>query len=126
MIIPLCRKLTALACLLFLPVMNHGLVHAQTLEKLPVAYTVIAPTQATLWTAKELGLFAKQGSTSSWCSWSARRSRLPPWFPGKLRLFMPAPPPWSLATSKDPGPSWLPAEPIAFPTCFSSPMRSNE
>jgi NitT/TauT family transport system substrate-binding protein len=61
MIIPLCRKLTALACLLFLPVMNHGLVHAQTLEKLPVAYTVIAPTQATLWTAKELGLFAKQG-----------------------------------------------------------------
>jgi NitT/TauT family transport system substrate-binding protein len=61
MIIPLCRKLAALACLLFLPVMNHGLVHAQTLEKLPVAYTVIAPTQATLWTAKELGLFAKQG-----------------------------------------------------------------
>ena len=41
--------------------MNHGLVHAQTLEKLPVAYTVIAPTQATLWTAKELGLFAKHG-----------------------------------------------------------------
>ena len=61
MIIPLCRKLTALVCLLFLPAMNHRSVHAQTLEKLPVAYTVIAPTQATLWTAKELGLFAKHG-----------------------------------------------------------------
>jgi NitT/TauT family transport system substrate-binding protein len=47
--------------LLFLPAMNHRSVHAQTLEKLPVAYTVIAPTQATLWTAKELGLFAKHG-----------------------------------------------------------------
>ena len=34
--------------------------HSQT-EKLRVAYTVIAPTQATLWTAKELGLFAKHG-----------------------------------------------------------------
>jgi NitT/TauT family transport system substrate-binding protein len=41
--------------------MNPGWVQAQTLEKLPVAYTVIAPTQATLWTAKELGLFAKHG-----------------------------------------------------------------
>jgi NitT/TauT family transport system substrate-binding protein len=35
-------------------------VHSQT-EKLRVAYTVIAPTQATLWTANELGLFAKHG-----------------------------------------------------------------
>ena len=35
-------------------------VHSQT-EKLRVAYTVIAPTQATLWTAKELGLFLKHG-----------------------------------------------------------------
>jgi NitT/TauT family transport system substrate-binding protein len=34
--------------------------HSQT-EKLRVAYTVIAPTQATLWTANELGLFAKHG-----------------------------------------------------------------
>lgn len=31
------------------------------MEKLRVAYTVIAPTQATLWTANELGLFAKHG-----------------------------------------------------------------
>jgi NitT/TauT family transport system substrate-binding protein len=61
MIIPLCRKLTSLVCLLLLPMVNHRSVHAQTLEKLPVAYTVIAPTQATLWTAKELGLFAKHG-----------------------------------------------------------------
>lgn len=35
-------------------------VHSQT-EKLRVAYTVIAPTQATLWSANELGLFAKHG-----------------------------------------------------------------
>ena len=35
---------------------------AQTpMEKLRVAYTVIAPTQATIWTAKDLGLFAKHG-----------------------------------------------------------------
>jgi len=35
---------------------------AQTpLEKLRVAYTVIAPTQATIWTAQELGLYAKHG-----------------------------------------------------------------
>ncbi len=31
------------------------------MEKLRVAYTVIAPTQATIWTAKDLGLFAKHG-----------------------------------------------------------------
>src|SRR5918997_1438631 len=55
------RKLTALVCLLFLFAITNSLAQAQTLEKLPVAYTVIAPTQATLWTAKELGLFAKHG-----------------------------------------------------------------
>ncbi len=39
-----------------------GLASAQTpVEKLRVAYTVIAPTQATIWTAKDLGLFAKHG-----------------------------------------------------------------
>ena len=31
------------------------------LEKLRVAYTVIAPTQATIWTAKEMGFYAKHG-----------------------------------------------------------------
>jgi NitT/TauT family transport system substrate-binding protein len=31
------------------------------MEKLRVAYTVIAPTQATIWTAKEMGFYAKHG-----------------------------------------------------------------
>jgi NitT/TauT family transport system substrate-binding protein len=31
------------------------------LEKLRVAYTVIAPTQATVWTAKEMGFYVKHG-----------------------------------------------------------------
>jgi ABC-type nitrate/sulfonate/bicarbonate transport system substrate-binding protein len=35
---------------------------AQTsMEKLRVAYTVIAPTQASIWTAKEMGFYAKYG-----------------------------------------------------------------
>ena len=55
------RKLTTLVRLLFLLSITNSLGHAQTLEKLRVAYTVIAPTQATLWSAKELGLFAKHG-----------------------------------------------------------------
>lgn len=55
------RRIVLFLCLLFLPAMNHGLVDAQTLEKLPVAYTVIAPTQATIWTAKEMGFYAKHG-----------------------------------------------------------------
>jgi NitT/TauT family transport system substrate-binding protein len=42
--------------------MSFSSVSAQSQsEKLRVAYTVIAPTQATLWTAKELGFFAKNG-----------------------------------------------------------------
>jgi NitT/TauT family transport system substrate-binding protein len=52
---------TVVVCLSVLSPMNRGWGQAQTLEKLPVAYTVIAPTQATLWTAKELGFFAKHG-----------------------------------------------------------------
>ncbi len=37
-------------------------VGAQTpMEKLRVAYTVIAPTQASVWTAKEMGFYAKYG-----------------------------------------------------------------
>lgn len=39
---------------------SHAGSQAQ-MEKLRVAYTVIAPTQATIWTAKDLGLFAKNG-----------------------------------------------------------------
>ena len=42
--------------------MTHSSTNAQTqLEKLRVAYTVIAPTQATIWTAKEMGFYAKHG-----------------------------------------------------------------
>lgn len=36
-------------------------VHAQTPEKLRVAYTVIAPTQLNVWTAKDMGYYAKNG-----------------------------------------------------------------
>ncbi|HEX5022926.1 MAG TPA: ABC transporter substrate-binding protein [Candidatus Binatia bacterium] len=55
------RKLVSVVCLLFLLVATHSLVNAQTLEKLRVAYTVIAPTQASIWTAKEMGFYAKHG-----------------------------------------------------------------
>jgi ABC-type nitrate/sulfonate/bicarbonate transport system substrate-binding protein len=40
---------------------THSFGSAQTLEKLRVAYTVIAPTQATIWTAKEMGFYTKHG-----------------------------------------------------------------
>jgi NitT/TauT family transport system substrate-binding protein len=55
----LSRKLVSLVCLFFLLTMAHSFVNAQTLEKLRVAYTVIAPTQATIWTAKEMGFYTK-------------------------------------------------------------------
>jgi NitT/TauT family transport system substrate-binding protein len=55
-----CRKAIAPIGLLFVA-LSHSPVHAQTAEKLRVAYSVIAPTQATVWTAKELGMFAKNG-----------------------------------------------------------------
>ena len=55
------RKIFVHLCLLFLLTMTHSFVNAQPLEKLRVAYTVIAPTQATIWTAKEMGFYAKQG-----------------------------------------------------------------
>jgi len=46
----------------FLLITTCSFAVAQTqMEKLRVAYTVIAPTQATIWSAKELGLFAKHG-----------------------------------------------------------------
>src|SRR3954468_24391387 len=54
------RKIIAPITLLFLVIM-HSPVQAQTPEKLRVAYSVIAPTQATVWTAKELGMFTKNG-----------------------------------------------------------------
>jgi NitT/TauT family transport system substrate-binding protein len=49
----------AAALLLELPA-SFAAVQAP-LEKLRVAYTVIAPTQATVWTAKEMGFYAKHG-----------------------------------------------------------------
>ena len=55
------RQIFVHLCLLFLLTMTHSFVNAQPLEKLRVAYTVIAPTQATIWTAKEMGFYAKQG-----------------------------------------------------------------
>ena len=41
--------------------LHYSLANAKTLEKLRVAYTVIAPTQANVWTAKEMGFYAKHG-----------------------------------------------------------------
>ena len=41
--------------------MSLALPHAAAQEKLRVAYTVIAPTQANVWTAKEMGYYAKHG-----------------------------------------------------------------
>jgi ABC-type nitrate/sulfonate/bicarbonate transport system substrate-binding protein len=58
---PLYRKLIELICLLFWLATAHSLANAQTPEKLRVAYTVIAPTQASIWTAKEMGFYAKNG-----------------------------------------------------------------
>jgi len=55
------RKIVVHLCLLFLLTITHSFVNAQPLEKLRVAYTVIAPTQATIWTAKEMGFYAKHG-----------------------------------------------------------------
>ena len=59
------RSIRILVSLVGMPLvlsMPYSFAAAQApLEKLHVAYTVIAPTQATLWTAKELGLFAKHG-----------------------------------------------------------------
>ena len=56
------RIFVSLLCLSWVLPMSFSSVSAQSQsEKLRVAYTVIAPTQATLWTAKELGFFAKNG-----------------------------------------------------------------
>jgi NitT/TauT family transport system substrate-binding protein len=56
------RKLVALVCLPFLLATTHSFVNAQTqMEKLRVAYTVIAPTQLNVWTAKDMGYYAKHG-----------------------------------------------------------------
>ena len=55
------QKLIVIGCLLLVAVATRSPVRAQTAEKLRVAYTVIAPTQASIWTAKEMGFYAKHG-----------------------------------------------------------------
>ena len=57
-----CRISVSILCAVCWLALTLSFVQAQTpVEKLRVAYTVIGPTQATVWTAKEMGFFAKQG-----------------------------------------------------------------
>jgi NitT/TauT family transport system substrate-binding protein len=56
------RTLISLVCALASMSLAQPYAKAQTpAEKLRVAYTVIAPTQANVWTAKEMGYYAKHG-----------------------------------------------------------------
>jgi NitT/TauT family transport system substrate-binding protein len=56
------RTLISLLCGVGAVSLPQPYVAAQTpVDKLRVAYTVIAPTQANVWTAKEMGLYAKHG-----------------------------------------------------------------
>jgi NitT/TauT family transport system substrate-binding protein len=58
----LIRIFVSLLCIPLVLLVTHSSVRAQSpLEKLRVAYTVIAPTQANVWVAKELGFYAKHG-----------------------------------------------------------------
>jgi NitT/TauT family transport system substrate-binding protein len=58
----LIRIFVSLLCVALILSMAYSFAAAQApLEKLRVAYTVIAPTQATIWTAKEMGFYAKNG-----------------------------------------------------------------
>ena len=50
-----------LSVLSVLSVGSSNAVAQTQMEKMRVAYTVIGPTQATVWTAKELGFYAKHG-----------------------------------------------------------------
>ncbi|HWH76800.1 MAG TPA: ABC transporter substrate-binding protein [Candidatus Binatus sp.] len=52
---------SVLAALIVVTLANSHVTAQTQMEKLRVAYTVISPTQATVWTAKDLGFFAKQG-----------------------------------------------------------------
>ena len=56
------RLFVSLLCLPLVLLAARSEIDAQTqMEKLRVAYTVIAPTQLNVWTAKELGFYAKHG-----------------------------------------------------------------
>jgi NitT/TauT family transport system substrate-binding protein len=56
-----CTPISLLAAALLLVLPATFAAAQAPLEKLRVAYTVIAPTQATVWTAKEMGFYAKHG-----------------------------------------------------------------
>ena len=57
------RRVTLLFVLFVLFVLSgtQSQVAGQIVDKLRVAYTVIGPTQSTVWTAKEMGFYAKHG-----------------------------------------------------------------
>jgi NitT/TauT family transport system substrate-binding protein len=56
------RTVISLLCTVQLSTLTDSFVWAQAqMEKLRVAYTVISPTQMSVWTAKELGFYAKHG-----------------------------------------------------------------
>ena len=56
------RTLILLLCAIVTIALANRYAGAQTpMEKLRVAYTVIAPTQLNVWTAKETGFYAKHG-----------------------------------------------------------------
>jgi NitT/TauT family transport system substrate-binding protein len=56
------RTVISLLCTVQLSALTDSFVWAQAqMEKLRVAYTVISPTQMSVWTAKELGFYAKHG-----------------------------------------------------------------
>jgi len=59
---PFCRTAISLLCAVQLLTLTGSFVRAQAqMEKISVAYTVISPTQMSVWTAKELGFYAKHG-----------------------------------------------------------------
>jgi len=55
------RKLISLVAALVVWLAPALLPAQSQMEKLRVAYTVIAPTQLSVWTAKDMGYYAKHG-----------------------------------------------------------------
>ncbi len=56
------RTVISLLCTVQLLTLTGSFVRAQAqMEKISVAYTVISPTQMSVWTAKELGFYTKHG-----------------------------------------------------------------
>src|SRR5258706_2895412 len=56
------RPLIKLVCVIVVLALADSRAAAQApMEKLRVAYTVIAPTQLNVWTAKDMGYYAKHG-----------------------------------------------------------------